>query len=86
MTVSLSYDFSLFGFEECSHVNIFQDKSTFEFTENMYVFTIIFIFYLMYSHDFSYVSRHIKFHKHTQDGQLIEIPSSLMHLPNSELQ
>jgi hypothetical protein len=84
MTVSLSYDFSLFGFEDYSDVNIFGDKSTFEFTKNMYVFTIIFISYLIYSHDFSYLSWGIKFHEHTKDGQLVKKKFELAHFPNSE--
>jgi hypothetical protein len=84
MTVSLSHDFSLFGFEDNSHVNIFGDKSTFEFTKNMYVFTIIFISYLMYSHDFSYGFGNIEFHERTKDGQLVKKKIGLAHFPNSE--
>jgi hypothetical protein len=83
MTVSLSYDFSLFEFEDNSHVNIFGYKSAFEFTKNMYVFTIISISYLMYSHDLSYEFEDIEFHDRTKGDQLVE-KFKLTHFPNSE--
>jgi hypothetical protein len=85
MMVSLSYNFSLFVSEDYSHVDIFGDRSTFKFTKKMYVFTIIFIFYLVYSHDFSYVSSGIQFREHTKDGQLIKTLLRLKYFPNSEL-
>jgi hypothetical protein len=61
MVVSLSYDFSTFLLMENSCAIIYGKSSMFDSVREPYVFTIVFLSYPMYSHDFSRFSPGIKF-------------------------
>jgi hypothetical protein len=60
MVVFLSYDFSIFVFMEDSRAKIYGKLSMFKSVKLPYVFTIIFLSYPMYSHDFSRFSLGIR--------------------------
>jgi hypothetical protein len=79
MVVSLSYDFSTFLLMENSCATIHGYDDMFESVRQPYVFTIVFLSYPMYSHDFSCFSRGITFHGRSPIGSFSEELKSEEH-------
>jgi hypothetical protein len=84
MVVSLSYDFSFFHLMENSRATIFGKSSMFEYLIAPYVFTIIFLSYPMYSHDFSCFSPNIIFCR-LVDHIWVEEELGSVHFPRMQV-
>jgi hypothetical protein len=70
---SLYYDFSYLVSKERLHIHIGEEGFIFEEAKEVYVFTMAFISYPIYSHDFSYISSNIILHKFTEDGMIKKV-------------
>jgi hypothetical protein len=81
--ILLSYDFSTFLLMENSCANIF-GYSIFQSVKRPYVFTIVFLSYPMYSHDFSCFSPDIMFYR-TAKYIFAEEELNSKHFPKSDM-
>jgi hypothetical protein len=82
MVVFLSYDFSTFLLMENSCAKIFGYSSIFKSLQVPYVFTIVFLSYPMYSHDFSTFSPNIIFYR-LSDHIWVKEELGPVHFPKS---
>jgi hypothetical protein len=72
MVVFLSYDLSTFIFMEYSCAKIYARPSMLKSVKRPYVFTIVFLSYSMYSHDFSCFSPGIRVYEGRPPNYLLD--------------
>jgi hypothetical protein len=69
---SLYYDFSYLVSKDTSYIYMLKEIFIFEEAKQVYVFTMAFISYPIFSHDFSLISSDITLHKNIQHDRIVK--------------